>query len=88
MPTHSLDFLSTYQIQQTKRTECCVLGTPTTPKPQSLILSISLVLTTGDTSCTTTTELILRILMGILIMPGANSVKLRFTVITINVYPQ
>ena len=45
------------------------------------ILSTSPVLTTGDTSSTTTTGPILHILMGILIMPGIPSVKLRFTVI-------
>ena len=61
-----LVFLSTYQTQPIKRTECCVLETPITPGPQYLILSISLVLTTEDMSATTTTELTHRILLGIL----------------------
>ena len=66
MPAGSWDFLCTFPTQQTKRTECCVLGTPFTLKPQYLILSTSPVLTTGNTSYITKTELILPIqLMGI-----------------------
>ena len=72
--------LSTSPTQQTKRTECCVLGTPTTPEPRYLILSTSLVLTTGDTSSTTTSGLILRILWGILVTLGLEFVKLKCTV--------
>ena len=76
----SWDSLSTSPTQQTKRTECCVLGTPTTPKPRYLILSTSAVLTTRDTSSTTTTGLILRILRGILSTLGLISVKWKCTV--------
>ena len=61
-----LDSLSTFLPLQAKKTECCVSGTPTTPKPPYLILSTSHVLTPGDTSSTTTTELTNRFLMGIL----------------------
>ena len=64
----------------TKRAECCVLGTPTSPEPPYLILSTSPVLTTGDTSFTTTTELILRILRGIPFMLVMIYVKLKFMV--------
>ena len=74
------DFLSTSPTQQTKWTECCVLGTPTTPEPRYLILSTSPVLTTGDTSSTTTTGLILRILRGILVSPTLTFVKWKCTV--------
>ena len=70
----------TSPTQQTKRTECCVLGTPATPELRYLILSTSPVLTTGDTSSTTTTELILRILRDILMSPGIPSVKWKYTV--------
>ena len=80
---YSWDSLCTSPTQQTKRTECCVLGTPTTPEPRYLILPTSPVLTTGDTSSTTTTGLILRILRGILITPGLNSVKWKCTVRTL-----
>ena len=76
----SWDSLSTSPTQQTKMTECCVLGTPSTPEPRYLILSKSPVLTTGDTSSTTTTELILRILRGILMAPTLPSVKWKCTV--------
>ena len=72
--------LSTFQTQQTKRTECCVLRTHTTPEPRYLILSTSAVLTTGDTSSTTTAGLILRIRRGILFTPGFHSVKWKCTV--------
>ena len=71
---------SVYISNTTKRTECCVLGTPTTPEPRYLILSTTPVLTTGDTSFTTTTGLILRILRGILMPPGFSSVKWKCTV--------
>ena len=74
-PVDSLVTPSTSPTQQTKRTECCVLGTPTTPEPRYLILSTSPVLTTGDTSSTTTTELILRIPRGIQNTPTANFAK-------------
>ena len=67
----------TSPTQQTKKTECCVLGTQTTPEPQYLILSTSPVLTTGDTSSTTTTELTLPILRDILITPIMDFVKLK-----------
>ena len=76
----SWDSLSTSPTQQTKRTESCVLGTPTTREPRYLILSTSPVLTTGDTSSTTTTELVLRILRGMMIMPSISSVKWKYTV--------
>ena len=69
----------------TKRTECCVLGTPTTPEPRYLILSTSRVLTTGDTSSTTTTELILSILRGIPFTLVMIYVKLKFTVRVLHV---
>ena len=52
----------------------------TTPEPRYLILSTSPVLTTGDTSSTTTTGLILRILRGILYTTTMSSVKWKFTV--------
>ena len=76
----SWDFLCTSRKQQTKRTECCVLRTPTTAEPRYLILSTSPVLSTGDTSSTTTTGLILHILRGILMTPLLNSVKWKCTV--------
>ena len=76
----SLDSLSTSPTQQSKRTECCVLETPTIPEQQYLILSTSPVLTRGDTSSTTTTGLIVRILKGILMTPGLTSVKWKCTV--------
>ena len=79
-PADSSASLSTSPTQQTKRTECCVLGTTTTLEPQYLILSTSPVLTTGDTSSTTTTGLILPILMSILYTPTMNFVKLKCTV--------
>ena len=66
---------SSSPTQQINRTECCVLGTPTTPQPPYLTLSTSPVLTTGDTSSTTTTGLTGRILKGILITPIMNSVN-------------
>ena len=69
--------LFTSPTQQTKRTECCVLGTPATPELRYLILSTSPVLTTGDTSSTTTTELTLPIPRDILITPIMNFVKLK-----------
>ncbi|XP_078327880.1 uncharacterized protein LOC111134172 [Crassostrea virginica] len=75
----SLNSLSTSPTQQTKRTECCVLGTVTTQEPRYLILSTSPVLTTGDTSSTTTTELILRILRDTIVTPGMSSVKWKYT---------
>ena len=68
----------------TDRKECCVLGTPATPGARYLILSTSSVLTTGDTSSTTTTGLILRILMGILVT--LIYVKLKFTVRVLHVH--
>ena len=76
----SWDSPFTYQTQQTKRTEFCVLRTPTTPEPRYLILSTSRVLITGDTSSTTTIELILHSLMGILISHRHIYVKQRSTV--------
>ena len=79
----SWDSLYTSPTQQTKRTECCVLGTPTTPGSRYLTLSTSPVLTTGDTSSTITTGLILRILRGILITPFLDSVKWKCTVRTL-----
>ena len=57
--------LSTSPTQKTKRTECCVIETPTTSEPQYLIQSTSPVLTTGDRSSTTTTGLIYRNLRDI-----------------------
>ena len=60
--------------------EYCVLGTSTTPEPRYLILSTSPVLTTGDTSSTTTTGLTVSILRGIIIPPVLDSVKWRCTV--------
>ena len=77
----SWDFLSTYPTQQTKRTECCVLGTPSTPEPRYLTVSTSPVLTAGDTSSTITTELTGRILRGILVLPTMNCVIWKCTVI-------
>ena len=79
-PSSSWDFLCTFQTQQRKRTECCVLETPISPEPRYLILSTSPVLTTGDMSSTTTTELILRILRDILSTPGFPYVKCKCTV--------
>ena len=73
---------STSPTQQTRRTGCCVLGTSSTPQPQYLTLSTSPVLTTGDTSSTTTTGLILRILRGILFTPTVSYVKLKSKVRT------
>ena len=67
----------TSPTQQTKRTECCALGTPATPEPRYLILSTSPVLTTGDTSSITTAELIFRILRGTLCTLIMNFVKLK-----------
>ena len=75
-----LDSPSSSQTRQAKRTVCCVLGIPTTLQPQYLILSTSTVLTTVDTSSTTTTELILRILTGIPSMPTVYCVKWKFMV--------
>ncbi|XP_078330393.1 uncharacterized protein LOC144624461 [Crassostrea virginica] len=69
----------------TKRAECCVLGTPTSPEPPYLILSTSPVLTTGDTSSTITTGLILRILRGIPFMLVMIYVKLKFMVRVLDV---
>ena len=76
----SWDSLCTSPTQQTKRTECSVLGTPSTPEPRYLILPTSAVFITGDTSFTTTTELILRILKGILVLPTLNYVNWKCTV--------
>nr|XP_022304601.1 uncharacterized protein LOC111111753 [Crassostrea virginica] len=76
----SWDFLCSYLTQQTKRTGCCVLRTPTIliiPEPQYLILSTSPVFATGGTLSTTTTGLILRILWGILVTLGLDFVKWR-----------
>ena len=70
----------------TDRTECCVLGTPATPGAQYLILYTSTVLTTGDTSSTTTPGLIPRILMGILVTLVMIYVKLKFTVRVLHVH--
>ena len=70
----------TSPTQQTKRTECCALGTPSTQEPRYLILSTSPVLTTGDTSSTTTTGLTGRILRGIIQTPSISSVKWKCTV--------
>ena len=67
----------TSPTQQTKRTECCALGTPSTQEPRYLILSTSPVLTTGDTSSTTTTGLVLLILRDILCTLIMNFVKLK-----------
>ena len=58
-----LAFLFTSPTQQTKRTECCVLGTPTTQQSRYRTLSTSAVLTTGATSSTTTAGLISHIMM-------------------------
>ena len=76
----SLATLSSSPTQQTKRTGCCVLGTPATPEPRYLILSTSPVLTTGDTSSTITTGVIPRILRDILGTPTVTSVKWKCTV--------
>ena len=78
-----LVFLSTFQTQPIKRTECCVLETPITPGPQYLILSTYHVFSTVDMSFITTTELTNRFLMGILRSPTTKSVKWRFTVLEI-----
>ena len=74
------DSLSTSPTQPTKRTECCVLGAPTTQDAQYPILSTSPVLTTGDTSSTTTTGLIPRILRGIFVQQPSPFVRLKCTV--------
>ena len=79
----SWDFPCTSPTQQTKRTECCVLGTPSTPEPRYLIPSTSYVLTTGDTSSTTTTELTGRILKGLTMPLRWAYVKLKCTVRTL-----
>ena len=79
-----LVFLSTYQTQPIKRTECCVLETPIIPGPQYLILSTYHVFTTVDTSFTSTTELTHLILLDILNSPTTESVKWRFMVLEIN----
>ena len=65
----------TFPTQQTKKTESCVLGTPDTPESRCLILSTSPVLTTADSSCTTTTGLILPTLMDIQHTPIMNYVN-------------
>ena len=70
-----LDFPSISPIPRTKRRECYVFGTPPTQDPQYLILSTLHVLTTGDTSSTTITELTLHFLMGILNLLTQISVK-------------
>ena len=75
-----LGFPSTYRTQRIKRTGFCVFETTFTQEPQYLILLTSPALTTGDTSSTTTTELILRILRGMMIMPSISSVKWKYTV--------
>ena len=70
-----LDSPSTFLLLKTKRTECCVSGTPITRQPQYLILSTLPVHTTGDTLFTTIIELTNRFLMGILRMLTMTSVK-------------
>ena len=77
----SWGFLCTSPTQQIKRTECYVLGTPSTQGSQYLTLSTSPVLTTGDTSSTTTTGLTNHILTGIVLSSGLPYVRWRFTVI-------
>ena len=77
MPKDSLDFLSISLTQHKRKTECCVLWTPTTPMQRYLIPSTSAVNTTGDTSSTTTTELILRFPMTTMNTHTMNSVRLK-----------
>ena len=74
------DSLCTSPTQQTKRTECCVIGTPCSPEPRYLTLSTSPVLTTGDTLSTTTPELIVRIQVDIQILLAVIFVKWKSTV--------
>ena len=76
----SWDLPSTSPTQLTKRTVWCVFGTPTTPEPRYLILSISPVSSMGDTSFTITTELILRTPMDIPLPHTMTFVKLKFMV--------
>ena len=75
-----LDSPSTFLLLKTKRTECCVSGTPITRQPQYLILSTLPVHTTGDTLFTTIIELTNRFLMGILRMLTMTSVKWKYMV--------
>ena len=76
----SWDSLCTSPTQQTKRTECCVIGTPCSPEPRYLTLSTSLVLTTEDTLSTTTPELTVRIQVDIQILLAVIFVKWKSTV--------
>ena len=73
-----LDFLDsqfTYRTQPTKMMVSCVLRTTITLEPQYSTQSTYLVVTMEDTLFTTTIELILPSLMGILSTPTTTYVK-------------
>ena len=73
-----LDFLDsqfTYRTKPTKMKVHYVLRTTITLEPQYPTQSTYLAVTMEDTSSTTTTELILPTLMGILSLPTTSSVK-------------
>ena len=75
-----LDFLDsqfTYRTQPTKMKVHCVLRTTITLEPQYPTQSTYLVVTMEDMLSTTTTELTLPTLMGILRTPTTTFVKLK-----------
>ena len=76
----SWDSPSIFLTQPTNRVEWYVLGTPSSPEPQYLILSPYSVPTMEDTSSTTTTGLIHPILLGIPHSPIISCVNWKYMV--------